>query len=371
MSRRVVGLALACAAAVAALPGCGGGDAAARVTVVQRVVPVRARKPVRKELPITLSYPAEVGPIQTADIKSVEARGFIRQIFVDRGDHVKKGQVLVTVDCPDFRSRRVQAEADLRSVGATRQNAKRILERLAPMRAERLIAPQEIDNAQAGFDAADARVRGAEAKLSEVNEVVGYCTMRAPFAGEVSARHRDPGAQVRPGGRPILTLMRIDAVRVSVNVVERDASYVKVGLPATLRLSALPGRVFEGKVTRFVNGFDPRTRTLLTEVELHQSEEGLLKPGMFGRLQLVVERRPNTILVPHSAVLTQECATSERQQCSWVYVVKDGLSHRVEVQVGYDTGEEVEVRRGLSGDELVIVSGRDLVADGTPVKLVQ
>jgi RND family efflux transporter MFP subunit len=336
----------------------------------ERVVIVRAKKPSVRDLPIKLQYPAELQPIQSADIVPVEAKGFIRTITVDKGDRVRRGRLLVTVDCPDYRARRRQAEEEIRSVRAIYLNAKRIYERLKPMRAQNFISQMELDNAQANHDAAEARLRNAEARLAEVRQLLGYCEIRAPFTGEVSARLMDPGAPVRPGGRPILTLMSIDAVRVWINVVERDVSYVKTGLPAELRLQGLPGRVFQGKVTRFVRGLDPRTRTLLTEIVI-RNQNGDLKPGMFGRVDLFVDKRPQAILVPSPAVLTQECAHEERRSCTWVYVVRDGRAKRLEVQVGFDTGTEVEIQKGLKPDELVVYAGRDLVADGTPVRLVQ
>jgi RND family efflux transporter MFP subunit len=336
----------------------------------ERIVIVRARKPEVRDLPIRLTYPAELQPIQAADIRSIEAKGFVRQIFVDKGDRVRRGQLLVTVDCPEYRARRRQAEEEVRSVRAVYLNARRVYERLKPMRAQNFISQMELDNARANHDASEARLRNAEARLSEVIQTLGYCEIRSPFTGEVSARHMDPGAQVRPGGPPILTIMRIDAVRVWVNVVEREASYVKIGLPCDLTVHGLPGKKFPGKVTRFIRGLDPRTRTLLTEIEI-ENPDGILKPGMFGRVALLVETRPRALLVPSSAVLTQECLTAQRQMCTWVYVVQDGRTRRVEVQVGHDTGTEIEIRKGIGPDDVVVYAGRDLVADGTPVRIIQ
>jgi multidrug efflux pump subunit AcrA (membrane-fusion protein) len=345
------------------MAGCSGDSAAkdaapdgSAPTGARRAVVVRAQKPVVRELPIRLQYTAEIQPIQVADIKSIEARGFIRTVRVDKGDRVKKGQVLVTVDCPDYLSRRRQQQQEIRSVRAVYGNAERIYRRLKPMREQNFISQMELDNAKAAFDSSEARLKNA---------------------GEISARHRDPGAQVRPGGSPILTLMRIDKVRVLVGVVERDAAYVKDGIPAELTLPGMEGKKFAGKVSRFVRGFDRRTRTLLTEVEI-DNPDGVLKPGMYARVSLLVETRPNAVMVPSSAVLTQECMEKDRAMCSWVYVVrqdcekvKGDCTRRVEVQVGYSQGDEVEILKGVKGDASVVVQGRDLVADGTPVRLMQ
>jgi RND family efflux transporter MFP subunit len=337
----------------------------------ERIVIVRAKKPAVRDLPIKLSYVAEIQPIQVAPVRPVEAKGFIRNIYVDKGDRVRRGQLLVTVDCPEYRARKLQAKEWIRNIRATYLNADRIHERLRPMLEQRFIGQMELDNALASRDSSEARLRNAEAKLAEVEETLRYCEIRAPFSGEVADRRMDPGAQVRPGGKRILTLMRIDSVRVWVNVVERDISYVKAGLPVELSVQGLPGQKFNGTVTRFVRGLDPRTRTLLAEIEI-KNPKGELKPGMFGRVSLFVDKRPKAILVPQTAVLEQECPEQlQRQSCTWVYVVRQGRSRRIEVQVGYDTGEEVEIQRGLAPEDVVVYAGRDLVADGTPVRLVQ
>jgi RND family efflux transporter MFP subunit len=335
-----------------------------------KVIRVRAKPPKVRDLPVKLSYAAEIQPIQSADMKSIEARGFVRAIYVDKGDKVRKGQLLVSVDCPDYRSRKRQAEEEIRNMGALFANARRVYERLQPMRAQNFISQMELDNARGNNDSLEARLRNAEASLAEINETLGYCEMRSPFDGEVAARHKDPGAQVRPGGRPVLTLMRIDVVRVWVNVVERDVSYVRKGLPVELSVYALPGKKFPGKVTRFVRGLDASSRTLLAEIEI-ENPRRLLKPGMFGRVDLFVAHHPGALLVPQSALLTQECRPEEMQSCTWVYLVQEGRARRVEVKAGYTDGDDVEIVKGIRATDQVVYMGRDLLGDGSAVRLLQ
>jgi RND family efflux transporter MFP subunit len=328
-----------------------------------KIVRVKVQKPAVRDLPIRLTYPAELQAIQAIDIRPVEAKGFVRRITVDKGDKVRKGQLLVVVDCPEYHERKRQALERIRSAKAIYDNAKLTLGRLKPMLAQNFVSPIEVDNAQAAFDSSAANLKNAEAYLSEVNHLLEYCEIRAPFRGEVAMRYVDPGHQVRPGGRPLLSLNRRDAMRVHLNVVERDAVHIREGLPAELTVQGLPGETFHGRVTRFVRSVDPRTRTLLVEIEI-PNPDSVLQPGMFGRVSLVVDRHARAILIPAAALLATDNGT-------FTFVVRDGRVRRVPVKTGYDTGEEVEVLQGLRGNEAVVVVGRDLINDGAAVEVVE
>lgn len=326
-----------------------------------KIPTVRAQRPTVRDLPIRLTYPAELQAIQAYDIRPIEAKGFITQITVDKGDRVKKGQLLVAVDCPEYHARRKQAMEGIRSARAIYVNSKLILERIEPMRRQNFVSQLEVDSAQAAYDSSEARLKNAEARLAEMDYLLGFCQIRAPFDGEVTGRFMDAGAQVRPGGRPILSIMRRDVMRIQLNAVERDEPHIRDGLPADLTLYGVPDQTFRGTVTRVVRQLDPRTRTFLVEIEI-PNPANVLQPGMFGRLSLVVDRHSRAILLPAAALLATDTGT-------WAYVVREGRAHRVPVSVGHDTGEEIEILKGLQGNEMVVVAGRDLLSDGAEVRV--
>lgn len=327
----------------------------------RRVPLVRVVRPTVRGLLVHLAYPATLAAIQAADIRAIEAKGFVRRITVDKGDRVSKGQVLVTIDCPEYHARARQAAQGVASAKAMRDNARRVALRLRPMRAQAFVSQLELDAAEAALDTAQARLQNEEAKVAESQNLLGYCVIRSPFDGEVAMRFVDVGEQVRPGGRTLLQLVRRDAMRVLVTVIDKDGEHLREGLPAELTVQGLPGQTFFGKVTRFSRTVDPATRTLQVEVEL-PNPSGVLRPNMSGRVHLSVMRFPHATLLPATALLATDAGT-------FVFVVREGVAVRVPVKLGHDMGDEVQVLEGLQSRDQVVVVGRDVLSEGAPVEI--
>jgi membrane fusion protein (multidrug efflux system) len=160
--------------------------------------------------------------------------------------------------------------------------------------------------------------------------------------------------------RGMLSLHDIDTVRILIEVVEKDIPLVKIGQKAEVRAEAYPDRVFEGTVTRIVQALNRATRTMTVEIDL-PNKDRLLKGGMFARVEALVGTHPQAVQVPIDAV-------SRLEEAQYVYIVRDGKAQRVNVEIGLRDDNRVEITSGLSGNEQVIVSGKDLVHDGTPVQ---
>jgi RND family efflux transporter MFP subunit len=202
--------------------------------------------------------------------------------------------------------------------------------------------------------------------LQQAETNLTYSYVRAPFAGYVSVRNLDPGAFVSGStgststmSRGILLLQDITTVRVLVDVVEKDLSLVKIGQPAELRADAYPNRVFTGKVTRIVQALNPNTRTMTVEVDIPNANRDL-KGGMFARVEVVVGSHRDAMQVPIDAVTRLEAD-------QYVYVVQDGKARKTPVELGISNDGLIEIVKGLTGTEPVIVSGKDLVTDGAKV----
>lgn len=331
----------------------------APILVGHKVPMVRVAKPTAKKVTVTLSYPADLQAMQAYEIRPLEAKGAITHLKVDKGERVRKGQLLVRVDCPEFHARRRKIVHWLEAARAQHRNAKVTYERVAPLVSKNFVSPREADAASAENDSSAARVKNNQARLAEVDDLLAYCAIRAPFDGEVTMRWADPGGLVRAGGAPILSLVNRSAMRLQVRVVERDVTRVLEGQPVSLEVNGLPGRVFRGEVTRVSPMLDASTRTFIVEVTVPNAD-GALQPGMFGRVALTVAEREQALMVPASALLATDAGR-------WVYVVRNGRSERVAVEAGHDSGEEIEILKGLGAGDSVVVMGRDLVADGSPV----
>ncbi len=345
----------------------------------ERVISVGTIVPVRKDLDVRLVYTADIQPYQQVNIFS-RVDGYISNIYVDKGDYVKAGQLLVEVDHTDYvhavnraKANLAAARANVVSQEATIRNAKLNLDRMRTLIKDQYISQQDVDNAQAAYDVAVAQVDSLQAQvhqmevaLQQAETNLTYSYIRAPFAGSISVRNLDAGAFVSGStaststlSRGILVLQDITTVRVLVDVVEKDVPLVKIGQPAELRADAYPSRVFTGKVTRVVQALDPNTRTMKVEVDI-PNQDRALKGGMFARVELLVGVHANALQIPIDAVTRLESD-------QYVYTMQDGKARKVPVELGIRSNGMIEIVKGLTGTEPVIVSGKDLVTDGVKV----
>jgi len=337
---------------------------------------VTVAAPVVRDVPITLSYTVDIRPIEQADLQSKVA-GYVEKVLVDRGDAVKKGQLVAEVRPSDLPEQVGQAREQVSQAQAGWQLADENVKRARELFRREMISEAELDQAEAQLRIAQASHAAARSGQGVVETRLSETRLYAPFAGFVAKRFLDPGALVQPGPQnaTILTIMRVDQVRVSVSVLEGQAPLVRVGQTVEVTVDALPGKRFAGRVSRVPPALDTNTRTLEVEIVV-PNPDGTLKPGMYGRAALTVDTHPRAVVLPVEAVLTEE---NERS----VYVVEElspaaggkgpatGRARRVAVQTGFDGGDWLEITKGLKGDENVIVMGVDLAGNGQPVSVKQ
>lgn len=344
-----------------------------------RLVTVGTVSPVKEDLDIRLSFTAEVTPNQVVSLFS-RVDGYIAKLHVDKGDFVKRNQLLIEIDHTDYQHAVDQAKANLATAhakvaqqNATLRHATLTLDRMRALIKDQFVSQQDLDNAQVTFDAAaaaleslHAQVKQMEVALAQAETNLAYSYIRAPFAGYVAERNLDTGAYVTGAtaststmSRGMLSLHDIDTVRVLIEVVEKDIPLIRTGQKAELRAEAYPDKVFEGTVTRVVQALNRATRTMTVEIDLPNSDRRL-KGGMFARAEVLVGTHHDAVQIPIDAV-------SRLEEAQYVFVVRDGKAQRVNVEIGARKENRVEIVTGLSGDEAVIVSGKDLVHDGTPV----
>jgi membrane fusion protein, multidrug efflux system len=345
-----------------------------------RVITVGTVAPFRQDLAIRLTYTADITPNQLVNIFS-RVDGYISKLYVDKGDFVKANQLLVEIDHQDYVHAVNQAKANLSAArakvaqqDASVRNATLTLDRMRALIKDQFVSQQDLDNAQVNSDAAAAaleslraQVKQMEVALAQAETNLAYSYIRAPFSGYVAERNLDLGAYVTGAGtgnsttsRGIVSLHDIETVRTLIEVVEKDVPLVQVGQKAEVRAEAYPDHVFEGTVTRIVHALNRATRTMTVEVDL-PNKDRLLKGGMFARVEVLVGTHRNALQIPIDAV-------SRLEDAQYVYIVREGKAERVPVEIGRRDENRVEIIQGLDGSEEVIVSGKDLVHDGTPVQ---
>lgn len=345
-----------------------------------RLVTVSTVTPVTQDLDIRLTYTADIIPNQVVNIFS-RVDGYIAKIHVDKGDFVQANQLLIEIDHTDYVHAVNQAKANLAAARAkvTQQDAavrsaKLMLDRMQALVKDQFVSQQDLDNAQVNYDGAiaaleslQAQVKQMEVALAQAETNLAYSYIRAPFAGYVAERNLDQGAYVTSAtaststmSRGMLSLHDIDTVRILIEVVEKDIPLIKVGQKAEVRAEAYPDRVFDGTVTRIVQALNRATRTMTVEIDL-PNKDRRLKGGMFARVEALVGTHRQAIQIPMDAV-------SRLEDSQYIYVVREGKAHRVNVEIGLRDENRVEITKGLNGNEQVIVSGKDLVHDGMPVQ---
>ena len=345
-----------------------------------RILTVGTMSPIKQDLDVRLTYTADLIPNQLVNIFS-RVDGYIAKIYVDKGDLVKANQLLVEIDHTDYVHAVNQAKANLLSAKAkvvqqeaAVRNAALTLDRMQALIKDQFVSQQDLETALVHRDAAlalqdslRAQVQQMDVALAQAVTNLAYASIRAPFAGYIAERNLDPGAYVSGTtaststmSRGILSVHDVETVRTLIEVVEKDVPLVKVGQRADVRAEAYPNEVFEGTVTRIVQALNRATRTMTVEVDL-PNKDHRLKGGMFARVEVLVGKHPQAIQIPLDAV-------SRLEESQYVYVVKDGKAHQVPVELGARAENRVEVVKGLTGDEQVIVSGKDLVSEGAAVQ---
>jgi membrane fusion protein, multidrug efflux system len=279
--------------------------------------------------------------------------GYLRRIDVDKGDRVRAGQVIAVIDSQEI-------ERDYQSLSADAQNKAENARRSEALFQDKLISSQEVERSQA-----DAKI--AEAKLASQAAQRGYQVVKAPFSGVITARFADPGSLVQSAANsqtsalPLATVAQIEKLRVNIYVDQRYASLIKLKDTVTVSPTDRPELRMQAFVTRTSGALDPRTRMLLTEIEL-DNRDGQILPGSFVQVNLNLKAIPR-LEIPAEALLL-------RDGKSFVATV-DGSSHLhfQAVQLGEEENQKLRVVSGLRVGDRVVLNLGDSAKEGDPVRV--
>jgi HlyD family secretion protein len=232
-------------------------------------------------------------------------------------------------------------------------------------RAQLAAAAAKVEQARSEQRESQAAAQVAEARLGIARVNLDYSRIVAPFDGVVTLRTFHPGAFIRSaadgGGTPLFTAKRTDLMRVVVQVPDRDVIQTNQGDPAIVKVDALEGREFQGKVARIADSEDPTTRTMRVEIDLPNPER-LLREGMYGTCTIRLDPETRNLTIPRACVV--EPAGRSK---GIVFVVRDGAARRLVVDLGADNGSLIEVLTGLRPSDEVIARAGVRLEDGLPV----
>jgi RND family efflux transporter MFP subunit len=331
----------------------------------ERLAPsVVVAKVVARDVPVEVQAPVDLRPLEQVDVGS-KVLGYVDAVFVERGDRVKKGQILALVRPSDLPDQLAAARSSIGQIKAQASLARTNFERASKLAPSGVVSQQELQSATAAMASAEAAEATAQAQISGLAIRLGETRITSPIAGYVSTRRLDPGALVSPTGGALVTVVRMDRLRVFLSLNETDAMGISVGMDARVELDALPKQSFFGKVVRVAPAFDPLTRTLEAEVQL-ANESGSLRPGMYGRGFIRREIHP---MIPVVSVNAVQIWSDKK----YVFVLRGTKVERRGITTGVDVdeGNALEVRSGLAPGEEVVIAGADGLGDGTVVRVAR
>ncbi len=332
---------IATAAVVLLLAACGDGRdskpaAAPAAALATATVELR-------EIELTWSSEAVIEAVRQSTV-SAQIAGRIVELRFDVGDRVKKGEVIVRIDERAATQAVAASEAQVREAQAALANARSQHERSRQLLAQKFISQAALDQSEAAYKAAQARVTALLAGAGQAATERSFATIVAPYGGIVSARHVELGEMAVPG-KPLMTGFDPATLRVSANVPQAQVGAVQAGGRARIEIPSL-ARWVEAKSLTVIPSADPRTHTTRVRLDLPEDVSGVY-PGVFARVHFVVGRAPR-LLAPRGAVV-------KRSELTAVYVVDAaGRPQLRQVRLG-DAGDErsVEVLAGLKPGEAV------------------
>jgi RND family efflux transporter MFP subunit len=314
-----------------------------------------------RDVPVEIRAPIDLRPLAQADV-GAKTLGYLDAVLVDRGDTVKRGQLVALVRPSDLPDQLAAARGTLAQTHAQVAQAQATLDRIKQLAPSGIASQQELQNAETAVATAKASEEAAQAQVGALGVRLGETRIESPLEGVVAVRRLDPGALVGPqGSGAILIVAKIDTLRAFISVSERDLAAVKIGQDARVDLDALPGKTINAKVVRIAPTVDPSTRTVDVEVQVPNGE-GFLRPGMFGHGAIISDVHKDAITVPVTAVLT-----SNKQH--YVFAIDGNKVSRRAVETGVDGGDWLEITSGLDKSAQVVIAGTDTLADGVEVRV--
>jgi RND family efflux transporter MFP subunit len=375
-------------------PGCKEKKAGAKPGSEDagRPMPVRVQAVHRGDLQRTLAFVGELRASEAVEVSS-KIPGRIKKILVNMGDKIGEGDLLVMVDDAELKAQIEEAkasiavyQASIAKAEAEQKNAQALLERKEKLAADKLVTPQELDNARTALSTATASVEVAKSQASQARAQVkllrsqfSEAKIKAPFSGYVDARYLDTGAVVSPG-TPILKLVRKEPIVARFQVEERAIGEIRgkmAGGPVGVQVEvdAYPGEAFAGTIVRFSPGLQSESRTAVVEAEI-PNVDGRLMPSMYCRVKVDFGTRSGVLLLPLAAVIEDitggagNGAANAAGNVVKVFRVEKERAQLVAVTIDWKQDDVAEVSKGLAEGDAVIVEGQGLLSDGAVVKVV-
>lgn len=323
-----------------AVTACGKKEADTAKDTENQIAKVKIATVSLRDVEQSQTFTATVEPEVKNNIAPASP-GRIRNIFVEVGATVSKGQRIAQMDAVNLANSETQIE-----------NLRRTYKRVAELFSVGGASQQELDNAKLQLDVAESNMKN----LSE------NTYLHSPINGVVTARNYDVG-DMFTGQLPLLTVMQINPVKLKINISESFYSKIKVGMQVDVKVDVFENETFPAKVSLIYPVIDERTRTFTVELKL-SNPGSKVRPGMFARVNMNFGTVKH-VVVPDRSVVKQSGSGSR-----FVFVYNDGKVKYTQIELGRRIGNEYELLSGVNNGDQIVVSGLNKLQDGMEVEVV-
>ncbi|CDY78572.1 Probable Co/Zn/Cd efflux system membrane fusion protein [Caballeronia glathei] len=319
----------------------------------------------------SVTLPGNINAWYTAPIYA-QVSGYVQKWYVDYGAFVKKGSLLATIDAPTVDQQYQGALADLAVAKTNSKLADVTATRWKALAGTEAVAQEDVDIKMANAAAKDAMVMAAEHNVERYHALEQFKSIVAPFDGVITSRDTDIGNYVNPAGGDVssrgsadelFSVADVHEMRLFVSVPQDYAGMLKPGLDAIFTVPQYPGREFHAKLLTTANAFDPRTRTVVTEL-VADNPDHLLWPGTYATVTFKVPSDRNILVVPEQALVFRE------QGMQVALVDSHDRVHLQNVMLGLNLGQNVQVISGLKPTDRFVVNPSAGILDGQKVDIV-
>ena len=305
----------------------------------------------------------EVTAKQTTNI-STRMMGYVTKIYVKPGDKVASGQLLVSISSDDILAKKAQIQAMITEAEAAAKNAQRDYERFKTLRNQNSVSDKELENVALQNTSMNAKVQMARQQMNEVNAMLSYTNIRAPFSGVVTQKMVDEGNMANPG-MPILTIEQNGELQVIASIPENYIQYVKVGDVAKMELKSL-GITIDGKVSELSPSAFRTGGQYSMKLAIDTKDKENIRPGMYVNI-LIPNKTGENIT---SKIMLDKSSIVYRDQLTGVYVIDDQSQANLRwIRLGKTIGNQVEVLSGLNQNDKIVSKAEGKLYNGVKVSV--
>jgi len=338
-------------------PGCGDDQASANkgrspgntdpadASNLSAAIPVQVTAVRRDDISLSLLQTTTIEAIRQVDILA-KVPGQVIQLPVEEGMRVKQDNLLAKLNEDELRIEYLKTKVSM-------ETDKAMLERARNMLEKNLIAEENFETTRLQYESSKAAYEAALIQLE-------YTNIRAPFSGVVTARYIELGQRVNVS-QSLFVLADFNPLRAKIYVPEKEIGRIYEGQQAKILVEAEPGSAFSGIVKMISPVVDPSSGTSKVTIDIID-DRGKLKPGMFASVFIDTETHQNSLIIPKKALILE----SDLDQ---VYIYQEGLARKVTLQVGFASGDDLEVLSGLHEGDLVVTAGQDGLREGLPIRI--